>query len=241
MSEQSIVDNTPDTGSVVYKIDPIKNEEGKCRDGQFVACQDKQHLCGYACCGFGLGNWIFAFPGELEKAQEQGLTTGHLDISVEGNGHKIVCQRPCVRGEWKPIDCAIYPLWIAGHDKDNDIYYLITADNRKCPISQMKLFDKAREAVEVSVGWDQEHPGTLDGMVAAAKEYRAYVPFKYGYDRKNDTFFELTQAKLDEITPNVVLPDDFEHKYGEGYSAMSTPEDAELAKDLSMIPVRVLS
>lgn len=192
-------------------------------DGILPACTQRQSLCAYACCQFGkLGNWIFALPGEVERAQQAGLSMAHLTVTKFENGHALHCNRPCTAGEFKPLDCAWYPLYPAS----SDATLFIVADHRKCPIPNRELIEHARLVGQKARAWDQAHPGSLQAMVASAKDFKAYTafPFRIGLD---GTVSPLSPAECAAIAPRVLLPDDFQSEWSKkvsGYTRDETPD-----------------
>lgn len=181
-------------------------------DGTFRECQTRTGQCRYACCKFGaLGNWIFALPGEVETADEQGLSKDHLQIEDYGEGSKIVCQRPCVSGEYKPIDCAIYPLSPA----NEAVTEFIVASNQKCPIPYEELLEHASKVRDVLLKWETEHPGSIASLVKAGKSYKGYQALPYRLDVYFTTigvvqtlgyqFLPLSEKEIAAIQPNEVL------------------------------------
>ena len=203
--------------------------------GVFDACQQRVDLCGYACCKFGkLGNWIKALPGEAEEARKRGLSFAHLDLQSEDEtGAAFICNRPCKAGEFKSIDCAIYPLFIANETATQ----FVIADHRKCPIPSDRLIGHARHAQAIGFQWEANHPGTLKAMAAAAKAFIAYQPFPWEIGLNGDVR-RLTEDETIAITPNDTLPDDYVPDWTptgrfEGvdvtiYGAKRTPEDTPL-------------
>ena len=69
-----------DTGNSVI---PIQYE------GQFQACADKVNVCGYACCKFTLGNFIYVLEGEREAAALANLSEDHLSLEASKDGVEI--------------------------------------------------------------------------------------------------------------------------------------------------------
>lgn len=209
------------------------------REGQFDACQSRVGVCGYACCQFGkLGNWIYAFPGEVELAQEKGLSFAHLEVEpLDDGGHKVHCMRPCVEGEFKSIDCAIYPAWIASECGTK----FLVADNRKCPIPHNELLETLRNAQQVAIDWERKHPGTLAGMAKAAKGFKAYQPFGYAIEW-DGTVRQLSDEEVAEITPDELLEPEYIAKFSgvdlDGYTGRGTPEDQPVNTDEMLEPLK---
>lgn len=218
-----------DTGTTVIKMH---------REGQFDACLSRVSSCSYACCGFGtLGNFISPLVGEIELAKEQGLSFDHLTLLDQPDGTtRVQCNRPCVGGEYKSIDCAIYPAFIASECGTK----FLVADNRKCPIPHNELLETLRLAQDISIQWELDHPGTLKSMARDAKDFRAYQPFPYAIEL-DGTVRLLSEAELLEITPVELLPEGYIAKFTgvelEGYSGRGTPEDQSIDLDQKMKPL----
>lgn len=197
-------------------------------NGTFNACRKRVHICGYACCKFGnLGNWIAAAPGELASAKVQRLSLDHLTIIEErpDGSANIQCNRPCVEAEFKPIDCAIYPLFPANVECTR----FIVADHRKCPIPNRELIGWAFNVQSILRHWENEHPGSIARIVNDGKGFKAYQP--YPFELVNPPFVRsLTEAESYEIRPNDTLPDNWVPQWTtgaptSGYTSTSTPED----------------
>lgn len=219
-----------DTGTTVIGME---------REGQFDGCQNRTHICGYACCKFDLNNFIYAFPGEIEAAEKQGLSFDHLNVEkLDDGGAKIQCTRPCVAGEFKSIDCAIYGVWIASECGTK----FLVADNRKCPVPHNELLELARHAQEICLSWERKYPGTLKGMANAAKDFTAYQPFDHAIEL-DGTVRKLDQSEIDAITPKELLGDDFIAKFSgvdlDGYSGTSTPEDQAIDTSVKLRPLEL--
>lgn len=218
-----------DTGTTVIKMH---------REGQFDACMSRVSTCGYACCGFGtLGNFISPFPGEIELAKEQGLSFDHLTLLDQPDGStRVQCNRPCVGGEFKSIDCAIYPAWIASECGTK----FLVADNRKCPIPHNELLETLRLAQDIAIQWELEHPGTLKSMAKDGRDFRAYQPFPYALEF-DGTIRPLSDAEILEITPVELLPEGYIAKFTgvelEGYSGRGTPQDQPVDLEQKMKPL----
>lgn len=197
--------------------------------GVFDACQSRVGICGFACCQFGvLGNWIYALPGEIEEAKSKGLSFDHLTVEeMADGGARVNCNRPCVEGEFKSIDCAIYPIFIANDDGTQ----FIVADHRKCPIPNNEILEHAKKAQALCLEWERSHPGTLKGMANASKGFKAYQPFPWALEL-DGTVRKLSEDELKAITPNEVLADDYVAKFKgvdiKAYSGTETPEDGSL-------------
>lgn len=146
-------------------------------DGVFEACQSRVHQCGYACCQFGvIGNWISLLPNEREQAEKAGLKMDHLTSVSKGEGMDAVnCTRPCVTGEFKPLDCQIYPLWPSNLDATE----FIVASHSKCPIPYEELIPLAVKVGKMIRDWDLHNPGTLQVCVDSAPGFVAYERFPY--------------------------------------------------------------
>jgi hypothetical protein len=219
-----------DTGTTVVNMP---------REGQFDACMSRVSTCGYACCQFGkLGNWIYAFPGEVDLATEQGLSFAHLEMEpLEDGGHKVHCMRPCVGGEFKSIDCAIYPAWVAN---EAGTMFLV-ADNRKCPIPHNELLETLRNAQQVALDWEARKPGTLKGMAAAAKGFKAYQAFDHAIEF-DGTVRKLTDEEFASIQPNELLEPGYIAKFKgielEGYTGTTTPEDQPIPENTLVPPLK---
>ncbi len=192
-------------------------------DGILPACTKRQEICGYACCQFGkLGNWIFALPGEVERARAANLSMDHLTVTKFEEGHALQCNRPCTEGEFKPLDCAWYPLYPASADAT----LFIVADHRKCPIPNRELIEHAKRVGAKARAWDQAHPGSLQAMVVSARDFKAYAPFPYriGVD---GTVTELSAEECAAIAPATMLDDDFQSAWSinrAGYTRSETPD-----------------
>ena len=205
-------------------------DEISSRNGAFEACQKRTDICGYACCQFGkLGNWIYALPGEIEEARQQGLSFGHLEVEeMPDGGAQVKCLRPCVAGEFKSIDCAVYGLFPANVERTR----FIVADSRKCPIPSRELIDHARWAQRVLLDWDKLHPGTMEGAIAAGKKFKAYQPFPFEVPVDGSEVRGLTEEECNEIAPEETLPSSYTPKYENIpvevmplYTGMGTPEE----------------
>jgi len=151
-------------------------------DGIIEKCDDMK--CNYACCQFGkLGNFIALFPGELEKAKEEGLGVDHLDIvepATETKMGKAHCLRPCENNELKPIDCAIYPLW----PKTADFSRFIRGEQWKCPLENVDL-----QLIALSVKELLTKAGVNPELVVpVASEMVAYADWPYHYDQDSNQF-----------------------------------------------------
>ena len=79
------------------------------KSGKITSCATAG--CGWHCCSFKQGNYIVAFPQELE-----GKNTDHLEVIDEDyhGGKKVVCKAQDAAscdGGYKPIDCRMYPVF----------------------------------------------------------------------------------------------------------------------------------
>lgn len=192
-------------------------------DGILSSCLKRQGLCGYACCQFGqLGNWIFALPGEVEAARQAKLSMEHLTITKFEDGHALHCNRPCTEGEFKPLDCAWYPLYPAAEDAT----LFIVADHRKCPIPNKQLIEHARLVGQKALAWDKAYPGSLKAMVASAKEFKAYAAFPYRISQDGEVT-HLTAEECAAIAPTTMLEDEYQSEWSStvaGYTRHETPD-----------------
>lgn len=189
--------------------------------GIIKACTDRQKICNYACCKFNVGNWIMMLPGELEAAHEQKLSVASLDISEDGVA--AVCQKPCVQGDLKPLDCSWYPLFPANETATK----FLVADHRKCPIPNHELVKTMFEVSASALAWDARHPGSLKQMVEASRNFVGYLPFPYKIE--GDQAILMDADELSELMPPHQLPEDYQCKEWPvklpGYTATNTPDE----------------
>ena len=215
-------------------------------DGTFPECQARVHICDYACCKFGpMGNWIATYPGEVEKAKELGLGFGHLmlvpqttfvqskegddnpalKIEVISNTCSVTCRRPCVEGEFKSIDCAIYPLFPA----NDDASLFIVADHRKCPIPNSQLMGWAIKVRRLLEEIEAETPGIIANMAKNGQGFKGYQAFPYRV--WGSMALPLRKFEVHTLFQHYVF-EDVTCKYAVGdtikslYTATNTPEDA---------------
>mgnify|MGYP006282401069 CR=1 FL=1 len=131
-------------------------------DGTITLCPYND--CGW-CCDFQQadGNYIVAFPGELENAEEH---TDHLEVIDDDyhGGKKVICKAEHPEncdGGYKPLDCASYPLFPTQIDsEDPQESSFIMADQDRCPIPAPFLSDHARKTIRWWKGIDM----TLDEL-----------------------------------------------------------------------------
>jgi len=206
-------------------------------DGTFTACHDRVKICGYACCDHSkLGNMIFAGPGEIEDAKRKNLSFEHLRISEQGNGHCVQCTRPCVEGEFKSIDCSIYPLYPASSD---GVLWTVS-DRRKCPIPIHELTSHALRCRRVVLQQEKEYPGMLSAMVEAGKELTGHYLFPYfvlshdviriSHEQYKELAGVFSRPPMKEGTET---PYNLPFEYKKLYGPLQTPEDGDLMFSLS--------
>jgi hypothetical protein len=112
--------------------------------------------CAYRCCDFQQGNYIAAYPGELEQARARGFSTEHLKVldNDDHGGHRVKCvardTATCDAG-YKPLDCASYPFFPTAIDDEGRVAGCIKGE--KCPL--------ALDDVRNHVGWAVEEWGRL--------------------------------------------------------------------------------
>jgi len=171
-------------------------------DGTFPECQKCIALCNYACCKFGdLGNWIFTLPGELEEAACQDLSRDHLIIEKFHGGERVTCNKPCHKGDFKPIDCAIYPF----APLNEELTLFLVGHPNKCPIPPDDLFWHLKKTCFILQNWETEHPGSIKALVEAAHGYKGYVVFPYRLILEASTVIPVTRQDIaDLILPEIL-------------------------------------
>ena len=199
------------TGTTVYP------KESLLFNGVFTECMDRTSICDYACCQFS-NNWIALLPGELELASDLGREHLKINALPDGQGHHVVCKRPCVNGEFMPMDCAIYPLFPA----NDDASLFIVANHKKCPIPNPMLFRWAKLVYEVLQEREAAMPGTIAQMARNGRSFTVYQPFPYHVpDLSPITDFSMF-PHYEDVECHYQLPDTVKNQY----SAFLTPEDS---------------
>jgi hypothetical protein len=104
--------------------------------------------CGFQCCNIEPMGAIVLYPGELDKAREQGYSVEHLEI-IENDiygGARALChaQNPGVcDGGYKPLDCACYPVWPMVESEDEQ-EYVHAFKGAHCPLENHMIEEHAR-------------------------------------------------------------------------------------------------
>lgn len=197
-------------------------------DGTFPECQARVHICDYACCKFGpMGNWIATYPGEVEEARNLGLGFDHLVVTpLDTNAAcSVTCIRPCVGGEFKSIDCAIYPLFPA----NDDASLFIVADHRKCPIPNSQLMGWAIKVRRLLEEIEAETPGTIANMAKNGQGFKGYQAFPFrvwGSMALPLRMFEVHSLFKDYQFEPVTCKYDVTPLIKSLYTSTNTPEDA---------------
>lgn len=97
--------------------------------------------CGNKCCHFDQGNYIVLYPGELEGARRNGVSTAHLKITDHDyfGGQKAVCEASravsCDDG-LKPLDCVTYPFFPAAPKRGRVTDFI---RGKKCPLHSHEI------------------------------------------------------------------------------------------------------
>lgn len=190
-------------------------------DGVMPSCSKRQSLCGYACCKFTAGNWIMLLSGEYEQAVQQHLKSAHL--SFDAKHTHAICHKPCQKGDFKPIDCAWYPLFPANLSATQ----FLVADHRKCPIPNHELIDKMLSVHTQALVWEQKQAGSLEQMVTLSRDFVGYLPFPYKIEAGQ--VLNMTVQEMQDIALTSELPIDYicsEWTINQvGYTAFNTPDD----------------
>lgn len=204
------------------------------RDGKFDSCINRNNICHYACCKTEWG-FIYLLPSELEAATSLGLKLTHLEIIEEFNfgGSRARCLRPCTPGDLKPIDCAIFPVWIANEEATK----FLVSDNRVCPIPHNELLATMRLAQVIALQAELRTPGTLKGMVLAGKEFMGFHAFPYAIELDGQVR-SLSEEEVKEIQPINKLNDHYVAEFHEVavglYSDVGTPDDKPISTNIRL-------
>jgi hypothetical protein len=106
--------------------------------------------CAFQCCDIEPEGAIVLYPGELDKAIEQGHSVEHLEIigtDIYGGAEAICHAREkfiCDSGHsYKPLDCASYPVWPRVERADEEEFvHAFKGDN--CPLEDHMVEEHAR-------------------------------------------------------------------------------------------------
>ena len=159
-------------------------------------CLGHQNICGYACCRF-YDNFIGLLPGELNRAAAAGKNTDHL-YSVNNNPLHVKCSRTCGPDDYKPLDCALYPLAPVTYD----LSLWIRGDSRKCPIPSEELIQHLISSYYELTSIEQESPGSIEALVNSAREFRGYKPFGFSSVIKRG---ELFVEKISFLEKSIII------------------------------------
>ncbi len=171
----------------------------KCLDLLEKATPIKHRVCGKQClkrcCGGGLNDAVFLFPGEREQLSEDSFE--FLKTEANYGFDALLCGGKCNR-KHRPLGCRIFPLFPLATEVNDGIKICVVFDPRAiriCPLSKNtgiishSFIRSVKRAGEYML-LDEEMRNYLLALSEELREY-AFLDYKLGCSNKKMPIFTV--------------------------------------------------
>lgn len=153
----------------------MENHISRSANQQFgIIAQCPYEDCAFRCCNFELMSFIALYPGELDKAVEQGHLIEHLEVidSDFYGGAKAICHArdtTICDGSYKPLDCASYPVFpLVDRVDEQELTHAFKGDD--CPLENHMVEYHARRVLAIWSVLANADPKIMAWLVQVTKD-----------------------------------------------------------------------